>query len=106
MVRKEVIEVTIDATDLHYLRINRQLRELINAIVEKIIINTRRTVDEYQIGNEVGIPEMNTEDFSALNHLGKEFSCYTNFDAEGIFRERFTKLDPKYLRLYDQFYTY
>jgi len=81
MVRKAATEVTIDATDLHYRRLNTQLRELVSS-------------------------ELNTEDVSVLNRLVKEFSCYFNFDAEGIFRDRFTKLYLEYSMPYGQFYTY
>lgn len=81
MERKAAIEVTIDATDLHYRRINIQLGELVS-------------------------PELNVEEVSVLNRLVKKFSFYTNFDADGILRDKGAKLHLKYSIPYSQFYTY
>jgi glutamate synthase domain-containing protein 3 len=70
------------------------------------VIYLRGFIEEYQLGKEVGIANLNEEDMTILNHLVTEFSHHFNYSAEEILKEKFIKLYPKYLRPYGQLYTY
>jgi glutamate synthase domain-containing protein 3 len=70
------------------------------------VIYFRGSIEEHQLGKEVGIAELSGEDRTTLTRLVTKFSRYFNCDAEGILKEKFTKLYPKYLRPYGQLYTY
>lgn len=66
----------------------------------------RGEMDEYQLGKEVGVAELDAEDKKVLSKLVKEYAKYFGVDADAILKDKFTKLYPKFLRPYGRLYTY
>lgn len=70
------------------------------------VIYLRGKVEEYQFGKEVGIVEMDKEDWMFLDrHIG-EFSNYFGFDKDEILSGKFIKLIPVTKRPYGRIYAY
>jgi glutamate synthase domain-containing protein 3 len=63
-------------------------------------------INEYQLGKEVGITELDSQDIDNLQDLVKEFAAHFNYDAEAILKRHFVKLFPLYLRPYGKLYAY
>ncbi len=70
------------------------------------VIYIRGNVQEFQLGKEVGVAELDAKDHLILNDLVGEFASYFSYDAEEILKHRFTKLFPLYLRPYGRLYAY
>lgn len=70
------------------------------------IIYLRGVVDDYQLGKEVGVIELDEKDRLVLAKLVTEFAGHFGFSVNEILRGRFVKLYPKYLRPYGRLYTY
>jgi len=70
------------------------------------VIYMRGTVDDYQLGKEVGIAELEVTDYQTLKELVGEFASYFGYDAGEILRQKFSKLYPKWLRPYGRHYAY
>lgn len=70
------------------------------------VIYLRGNVEEYQLGKEVGITELDEKDEVILNQLVGEFCRHFGYDIESIMRRNFMKLFPRYLRPYGRLYTY
>jgi glutamate synthase domain-containing protein 3 len=70
------------------------------------VIYMRDEVQEFQLGKEVGVAELNENDYLVLKGLVGEFASHFDYDAEEILKYKFTKLFPLYLRPYGQLYTY
>jgi glutamate synthase domain-containing protein 3 len=70
------------------------------------VIYLRGSVDSYQLGREVGVVELEGEDFRVVTELVREFASHFNYDAEEILKHKFSKLYPKWLRPYGMLYTY
>jgi glutamate synthase domain-containing protein 3 len=70
------------------------------------IIYLRGSVEEYQLGAEVGVAELEEADHLTLNRLVGEFAGYFNYDAAEILDNDFIKLYPRSLRPYGRLYTY
>lgn len=71
------------------------------------LIYLRGDIEQYQLGKEVGIAELEERDKQLLQKLVGEFAGYFDYDAEKILQERkFIKLYPKYLRPYGRLYAY
>ncbi len=70
------------------------------------VIYIRGTVNEYQLGKEVGIGELDDADRQTLNGLLSEFGCHFDLDTSKITGDKFIKLTPKYLRPYGRLYAY
>jgi len=68
------------------------------------VIYIRGNVDEYQLGKEVGVVELDDSDKSYLNELVGEFAGRFNLDAEEIMKQQFIKLIPRWLRPYGRLY--
>ena len=62
------------------------------------VIYLRGDVQDFQLGKEVGIAELEEEDSLILKELVREFAAHFGYDAEQILRYKFTKLLPLYLR--------
>jgi glutamate synthase domain-containing protein 3 len=70
------------------------------------VIFVRGSIGEHQLGKEVGVADLNVEDTNVLTRLVTEFSHHFDYDVKNILKNKFTKLYPKYLIPYGQFYTY
>jgi glutamate synthase domain-containing protein 3 len=70
------------------------------------VIYLRGHIDQYQLGKEVGVGQLNRKDHAILRDLVTQFAGHFGFDAEKILAGRFVKLVPLYLRPYGRLYTY
>lgn len=70
------------------------------------VIYLRGSVKDYQLGKEVGIGELEEEDYQILKKFIGEFASHFGYDAEEILKHRFTKLFPLWLRPYGRLYAY
>jgi glutamate synthase domain-containing protein 3 len=66
----------------------------------------RGQLADYQIGKGVGKVELSEADIELLHDLVDQYSAYFGYDAEVIFSQPFTKLQPLSLRPYGQLYAY
>ncbi len=76
-------------------------------------IYVRGKLEKYQLGKEVGIVEMEEEDYKKLESLVKDFLIYfkgkgldEKLDVDEILGEKITKLIPVSKRPYGRIYTY
>ena len=70
------------------------------------VIYLRGTVDEFQLGKEVGIAELEEEDYQILQKYVGEFASHFGYDAGEILKHKFIKLFPLWLRPYGRLYAY
>jgi glutamate synthase domain-containing protein 3 len=70
------------------------------------VIYIRGDVEEFQLGKEVGVAELDENDHSVLEKLVGEFAYHFGYDAEDILKHKFIKLFPLYLRPYGRLYAY
>jgi glutamate synthase domain-containing protein 3 len=70
------------------------------------VIYLRGTVDDYQLGKEVGVAELDDKDHEVLDGLVREFCNYFSYDIEEVMNRNFLKLYPRYLRPYGRLYAY
>lgn len=70
------------------------------------VIYIRGTVDEFQLGKEVGIAELDENDHQLIQTLVGEFAAHFGYDAGEILRGSFIKLYPRFLRPYGRLYAY
>ena len=70
------------------------------------VIYLRGSVEEYQLGKEVGVAELEEKDYTVLQKFVSEFAAHFNYDTEEILRRKFIKLFPRWLRPYGRLYTY
>ena len=70
------------------------------------VIYLRGSVDDFQLGKEVGMAELDEEDYQVLQELLAEFAAHFDYDADELLKERFTKLYPRWLRPYGRLYAY
>jgi glutamate synthase domain-containing protein 3 len=70
------------------------------------VIYMRGEVQEFQLGKEVGVAELDENDYLILKELVGEFAYHFGYDAEEILKYKFTKLFPLYLRPYGRLYAY
>ncbi len=69
-------------------------------------IYLRGNVEEYQLGREVGIAELEENDFHILQQFVGEFADHFGYDTGEILEHKFIKLFPRWLRPYGRLYTY
>jgi glutamate synthase domain-containing protein 3 len=69
-------------------------------------IYIRGEVEEFQLGKEIGVAELDENDYSVLTNLLTEFARHFGYEAEAILNHKFTKLFPLYLRPYGRLYAY
>ena len=69
------------------------------------VIYLRGSVEDYQLGKEVGVAELNEEDGQLLTKLVGEFASHFG-KTEEILKDKFIKLFPLYLRPYGRLYAY
>jgi glutamate synthase domain-containing protein 3 len=70
------------------------------------VIYMRGEIQEFQLGKEVGVAELNENDYLTLKGLVGEFASHFDYDAEELLRYKYTKLFPLYLRPYGRLYAY
>ncbi len=68
------------------------------------VIYLRGNVEDYQLGKEVGIAELEEKDYSILHGFIGEFAAHFGGDAEEILNHKFLKLFPRWLRPYGRLY--
>jgi glutamate synthase domain-containing protein 3 len=70
------------------------------------VIYIRGNVEDYQLGKEVGVAELNKEDSELLGKLVGEFAAHFGYEAGEILKHDFIKLFPRWLRPYGRLYAY
>ena len=70
------------------------------------VIYIRGNVEEYQLGKEVGVAELDENDTRVLRKLTGEFAGHFGYKAEEILKKDFIKLYPRSLRPYGRLYAY
>jgi glutamate synthase domain-containing protein 3 len=70
------------------------------------VIYLRGWVEEHQLGREVGVADLDTDDRATLEALVGEFCRHFSRDQEEILAGRFVKLFPMSLRPYGRLYSY
>ena len=70
------------------------------------VIYLRGSIEDYQLGKEVGVAELEEKDYQILQKFVGEFAAHFGYKAEGILKHNFIKLFPRWLRPYGRLYTY
>jgi glutamate synthase domain-containing protein 3 len=70
------------------------------------VIYLRGEIEDYQLGKEVGIAELDENDHKVLQQLVGEFCAHFGCDSDSILNQKFIKLFPRYLRPYGRLYAY
>lgn len=70
------------------------------------VIYLRGSVEEYQLGKEVGVAPLEDADRQVLKQLVGEFAAHFGYDADEILKHKFIKLFPRWLRPYGRLYAY
>jgi glutamate synthase domain-containing protein 3 len=70
------------------------------------VIYIRGTVNDYQLGKEVGVGSLDDADRAVLNGLLSGYASHFDLDTSKIAGDKFIKLTPKYLRPYGRLYAY
>jgi glutamate synthase domain-containing protein 3 len=69
-------------------------------------IYLRGNVEEHQLGKEVGIAELEEDDYRILQQFVSEFAEHFGYETEEILEHKFIKLFPRWLRPYGRLYAY
>jgi len=70
------------------------------------VIYLRGNVEDYQLGKEVGVTELEEKDLQILRQLVGDFTAHFGGETEAILSRRFIKLVPRWLRPYGRLYAY
>jgi glutamate synthase domain-containing protein 3 len=70
------------------------------------IIYLRGSVEEYQLGKEVGIAELEKNDYNILGQYVNEYADHFGCQSREILNHKFIKLYPRWLRPYGRLYAY
>ena len=70
------------------------------------VIYLRGSINDFQLGKEVGIAELEGEDYQVLQRFVGEFAVHFGYDAAEILKHKFIKLFPRWLRPYGNLYAY
>ena len=70
------------------------------------VIYLRGAIEDSQLGQEVGMAELDKNDRQLLQKLVGEFAAHFGYNAEEILEGKFTKLFPRWLRPYGRLYAY
>ena len=70
------------------------------------VIYLRGAIDDSQLGQEVGMAELDENDHQLLQKFVGEFAAHFGYNAENILEHRFNKLFPRWLRPYGKLYAY
>ncbi|MBM4463636.1 MAG: hypothetical protein FJ012_09980 [Chloroflexi bacterium] len=69
-------------------------------------IFVRGSVDNSQLGKEVGVAELDQEDQQVVQRFVGEFASHFGYDAAEILKHKYVKLFPLWLRPYGRLYAY
>jgi glutamate synthase domain-containing protein 3 len=69
-------------------------------------IYLRGSVEDYQLGKEVGVAELEEADYQVLRQFVGEFANHFDYKAEDILEHNFIRLFPRWLRPYGRLYAY
>ena len=64
------------------------------------------SVNDFQLGKEVGMADLDDGDCATLTTLVTEFAAHFSYDARNILKRKFIKLFPLNLRPYGRLYAY
>jgi glutamate synthase domain-containing protein 3 len=70
------------------------------------VIYLRGAIEDYQLGKEVGVAQLEEKDYQILRKFVGQFAAHFGYDTEEILRHKFIKLFPLWLRPYGRLYTY
>lgn len=70
------------------------------------VIYLRGSVNDYQLGKEVGVAELEEKDYQVLQKFVGEFASHFGYDIKKILEHKFIKLFPRWLRPYGTLYAY
>jgi len=70
------------------------------------LIYLRGTIEDGQLGKEVGRADLDEKDLLELRGYVTEFAGHFGYDAEEILSQKFTKLFPLHLRTHGRLYAY
>ena len=70
------------------------------------VIYLRGSVEDYQLGREVGIADLAENDYQVLEKLVGEFAAHFDYEPAAILERKFIKLYPRWLRPYGRLYAY
>jgi glutamate synthase domain-containing protein 3 len=70
------------------------------------VIYVRGTVEDFQLGKEVGVTELDEGDHAVLREYVGQFSDHFGYAPDEILRHGFIKLLPLWLRPYGRLYAY
>jgi len=70
------------------------------------VIYLRGSVDDFQLGKEVGVAKLEEDDRQLVRQFVSEYASHFDCDAEEILKSNFIKLFPLYLRPYGRLYAY
>lgn len=70
------------------------------------VIYLRGTVEDFQLGKEVGMAELDEKDYKAIREHLADFAARFHYDLDELAKGRFIKLYPRWLRPYGQLYAY
>ncbi len=70
------------------------------------VMYIRGELDDYQLGKEVGIADLEEKDYQILKQYVGEFATHFGYETDVILRHKFMKLFPRWLRPYGRLYAY
>jgi glutamate synthase domain-containing protein 3 len=70
------------------------------------VIYLRGNIEDYQLGKEVGVAELEEKDYGIIRQLVAEFAAHFGYETKEILNYNFVKLFPRWLRPYGRLYTY
>jgi len=70
------------------------------------VIYLRGSVNDYQLGKEIGVSKLDETDLLNLEHYVAEFAAHFGYKAGDLLNHKFIKLFPLYLRPYGRLYAY
>ncbi len=70
------------------------------------VIYLRGSVEDYQLGKEVGVAELDENDRPILEQFVGKFAAHFSYKVEAILSRKFVKLFPRWLRPYGTLYAY
>jgi len=70
------------------------------------VIYLRGSVEDYQLGKEVGVAELEENDHRIVQELVGKFAAHFGYEAGEILKHDFVKLYPRWLRPYGKLYAY
>ncbi|MBI2329437.1 MAG: hypothetical protein HYU85_07390 [Chloroflexi bacterium] len=70
------------------------------------VIYLRGGVEDYQLGQEVGIADLEEKDYQIVRKLVGEFAAHFDYEPATILEGKFIKLYPRWLRPYGRLYAY